>query len=47
MGEVRNLYGFFMGSPKEKDHLRDQGVDGIKIDLRETGWRGVKWIHLA
>jgi hypothetical protein len=30
---------FWWESPKEKDHLKDQGVDGrIKMDLRETGW---------
>jgi hypothetical protein len=22
-------------------------VDGIKMDLRETGWSGVDWIDLA
>jgi hypothetical protein len=22
----------------EKDHLKDQDVDGIKMDLREIGW---------
>jgi hypothetical protein len=21
--------------------------DGIKMDLRETGWEGVEWIHLT
>jgi hypothetical protein len=21
--------------------------DNIKMDLRETGWRGMKWIHLT
>jgi alpha-glucosidase (family GH31 glycosyl hydrolase) len=26
------------GSPKERDHSEDQGVDGIKLDLREIGW---------
>jgi alpha-glucosidase (family GH31 glycosyl hydrolase) len=38
--------GFWWESPKERDHLRDQGVDGIKMDLRD--WLGVEeWIHLA
>jgi hypothetical protein len=27
--------------------LEDQGVDGIKMDLREIGWEGVEWIQLA
>jgi hypothetical protein len=28
MGEGRNLYRFWWESLKDKDHLRDQGVDG-------------------
>jgi hypothetical protein len=27
--------------------LEDQGVDGIRMDLSETGWGSVDWIHLA
>jgi hypothetical protein len=27
--------------------LKDQGEDGIKMDLTEIGWGGVEWIHLA
>jgi alpha-glucosidase (family GH31 glycosyl hydrolase) len=38
---------FSWESPKERDHLEDQGVDGIKMDLREIGWGGVERIHLA
>jgi hypothetical protein len=26
---------------------RHRWKDGIRMDLREIGWRGVKWIHLA
>jgi hypothetical protein len=26
---------------------RHKWEDGIKMDLREIGWRGVEWIHLA
>jgi hypothetical protein len=35
-------------SPKEKDHLEDQGVGGIRMDLREIGLGGgcVHWIRL-
>jgi hypothetical protein len=34
---------------KEKDRLEDKGVDDRwdKMDLREIGWGGVEWIHLA
>jgi hypothetical protein len=32
---------------KEEVHLKDQGVDGMKMDLVETGWGGVQWIHLT
>jgi hypothetical protein len=38
---------FWWGSPKERDHLEDQGEDGIRMDLRETGLGGVDWIRLA
>jgi hypothetical protein len=37
MGEGRNVYRVLMGKPEGKDHLEDQGVDGIKIDNREIG----------
>jgi hypothetical protein len=26
--------------------MEDQGVDGIRMDLKEIGW-SVDWIHLA
>jgi hypothetical protein len=32
--------GFWWESPKEKDHLKDEGIDQIKMDLREIGWEG-------
>jgi hypothetical protein len=39
--------GFWWGKLKEKDHLENKGVDvRIKMDLKETGWRGVDWIYL-
>jgi hypothetical protein len=47
MGEGRNVYTVLVGKPEGKDQLEDQGVDGIKMDLRETGCGGVEWIHLA
>jgi hypothetical protein len=33
-GEGRNVYRIFVGKLKEKDHLKDQGIDG---------WIGSKW----
>jgi hypothetical protein len=51
MGEGRNVYKVLMGKPEGKrplDKPRRRWEDGIKIDLRETGWRGVVvWINLA
>jgi hypothetical protein len=37
MGEERNVYKVLMEGHKEGDHLQDQGVDGIRMDLGETG----------
>jgi hypothetical protein len=34
-------------SLKERDHLEDRGIDGIRMDLREIVWGGVDWIQLA
>jgi hypothetical protein len=49
-GEKR-VEGFWWESPKEKDHLKDQGVDGrmgSKGTLgRLAGGGGVEWIRLA
>jgi hypothetical protein len=36
-----------MGSQKEGDYLGDQGIDGIRMDLRDIGWGSVEWIQLA
>jgi hypothetical protein len=41
--------GFWWESPKERGHLKDQGVDG-KMELKWTLGRlagGVDWIYLA
>jgi hypothetical protein len=29
MGEERNMYSVLMGNPEGKNHLEDQGVDGM------------------
>jgi hypothetical protein len=50
MGEGRNVYRVFVGKPEGKRPLgrsRRRWEDGIKMDLREIGWGGVEWIHLA
>jgi hypothetical protein len=48
--EGRNVYRVLVGRPKEKDRLKDQGVDGIKMDLREIGWgvwSGFTWLRIG
>jgi hypothetical protein len=49
MGQERKVYKVLVGKP-EGDYLEDQGKkweDGIRMDLRETGWGSVEWIHLS
>jgi hypothetical protein len=50
MGEGRNVYRVLGASPVEKDHLKDQGVEGrmgSKWTLERLVWGCVEWIHLA
>jgi hypothetical protein len=50
IGGGKNVYRVLMGKPKGKRPLgrsRRRWEDGIKMDLRETGWVGMEWIHLA
>jgi hypothetical protein len=50
MGEGRNLYRVLVGKPKGRRPLgrpRRRWEDGIRMDLEETGWGCVEWIHLA
>jgi hypothetical protein len=50
MGEGRNVYRVLVKKPKGKrpfERPRRRWEDGIKMDLREIGWGGVEWIHLA
>jgi hypothetical protein len=47
MGEYRNVYKVLMEKPEGRDYLEDQGIVGIRMDLRETGWGSVEWIQLA
>jgi hypothetical protein len=50
MGEGRKVYRILVGMPERKIQLerpRCRWQDGIKMDLSETGWEGMEWIHLA
>jgi hypothetical protein len=50
MGEGRNVYRVLVGKREGKRPLgrpRRRWEDGIKMDLREIGWGGMEWIHLA
>jgi hypothetical protein len=50
MGEGRNVYRVLVGKPEGKRPLegpRRRWEYGIKMDLREIGWGGMEWIHLA
>jgi hypothetical protein len=49
MGNMRDAYKICIGKPEGK---RPRGIprlrwEDIRMDLREIGWEGVKWIHLA
>jgi hypothetical protein len=49
MGKGRDMYKVLVGKPKEKGHLKDQGIDG-RMGSKWTVGRlvgGVEWIHLA
>jgi len=48
--EMRNAYSILVGNPEGKRPLRShrrRWEDNIRICLREIGWKGVDWIHLA
>jgi hypothetical protein len=50
MGEMRNAYNIFAGKPEGKRSLgrhRCECEDNIRMDLKEIGWEGVDWLHLA
>jgi hypothetical protein len=40
---------FVVINVKRRDLSEDQGINGknFGMDLRETGWEGVDWMHLA
>jgi hypothetical protein len=50
MGKKQNEYILFMGKLNGKRPMgrpRYIWKDNIKIDLKETGWNGMDWIHLV
>jgi hypothetical protein len=50
LGGTRNACRTFVGKPEGKrpvGRLRRKWENNIKMDLRETGWGGMDWIHLA
>jgi hypothetical protein len=49
MGEKRKVYKVLVGKPKGRRPLgrpRRRWEDGVRMDLREIGLRGVDWIRL-
>jgi hypothetical protein len=50
MGEIRNEYRILLENPEGKRPFgtsRRKWKGNIRMDLREIGWEGVDWIHLA
>jgi hypothetical protein len=48
--EMRNAYKILVRRPEGKRSLgrhRHRWEDNIRMDLREIGWEGMDWIHLA
>jgi hypothetical protein len=42
--------GFWWEGQKERKHQKNLDINGrisIKMDLRQTGWASMDWIHLA
>jgi hypothetical protein len=50
MEEERKVYKVLVGKPEGKSPLgrpRHRWKNGIRMDLRKTGWGSVEWIHMA
>jgi hypothetical protein len=50
MGEVKGAYNILVGRPEGRRPLgrpRHRWEDNIKMDLKETGFEDMDWIHLA
>jgi hypothetical protein len=49
MREMRNAYKILVGKPEENRPFRRprrKWEGNIRIGIRETGWKGVDWMHL-
>jgi hypothetical protein len=47
---VARMVGWLVANPEGKRPLRrprHRWEDNIRMDLREVGWEGVDWMHLA
>jgi hypothetical protein len=46
---MKYAYKILIGKPEERSlgRPRRRWEDNIKMNLRETGWEGMDWIHLA
>jgi len=43
----REIHAEIGGKIEERDYSEHLGVDGnIRITLKQTGWKGVNWVHL-
>jgi len=50
MSKMRNAYKILVRKPDRKrqlQNLKHIWEDNIRLNLRETGWEDVDWIHLA
>jgi hypothetical protein len=49
MGTIKYVYKILIGKPERKKPLRrpSHRWEHIRMDLRDTGWEIVDWIHLA
>jgi hypothetical protein len=50
MGDMINAYNILIGKREGKRPLekpRRRWEDNIRMDLKETVWQGVDWMHLA
>jgi hypothetical protein len=49
-GEMRNAYNILVEKPERKRPIRrprHRWQNNIGMDLREIGWEGVEWMHMA